>query len=162
VNGNGHVQLKVKNYGTNGSGDLVVEASNGSETSHYIDTGMNDSAYPPTAPYLGTTNDGYIIVVGNTTNATTEPGGSLYIQTLQSNSVIVMAAGINGANNPLIITSTNIIGNGSGLTNVPIWLATNNIVVPLVQPGYSGLWSSNGWLYHITAQHPNGVLITAP
>jgi hypothetical protein len=50
-------------------------------------------------------------------------------------------------------------GNGSALTN--FWYPTN-FSIPIVPTGKSGIWVSNGWLYYLTAQHPNGVLISAP
>jgi hypothetical protein len=57
------------------------------------------------------------------------------------------------------VTASNYVGNGSGLTN--IWYPTN-FAKPTIPTGSSGVWVSNGWMYYLTTQHPNGVLITAP
>ncbi|MDR3414053.1 MAG: hypothetical protein P4L87_24345, partial [Formivibrio sp.] len=51
---------------------------------------------------------------------------------------------------------------GGIYTSNAVWLATNNVTPPAVRGGFAGIWSSNGWLYSVTAQHPNGVLISAP
>lgn len=63
------------------------------------------------------------------------------------------------ASNNVISVSGQFIGNAVGLTN--FWYQTN-FARPTVPTGQSGIWVSNGWMYYLTAQHPNGVLISAP
>lgn len=52
-----------------------------------------------------------------------------------------------------------LYGNGAGLTNI---CYPTNFAKPTVPNGMAQFWVSNGWVYYLTTQHPNGVLITAP
>lgn len=63
------------------------------------------------------------------------------------------------ASNLTSVVGGQFTGNGLGLTNLT-W--PTNFALPAVVPGKVVKWFSNGWEYNITAQHPNGVLISAP
>lgn len=124
ANTNTYAQMKVKNYssGNDASSDFTAEADNGTETSYYLNLGINGSGYVPTLTrYAGGTNDAYINVVGNPTNKAGN-GGNFYITTAQSNTVIGIYAGSTNAtltvsNGALRVIGT-ISGNGDGLTNL--------------------------------------------
>ncbi|RYY30671.1 MAG: hypothetical protein EOO04_04215 [Chitinophagaceae bacterium] len=63
-----YLQINVQNRssGTSASSDLVATADNGTETSNYIDMGVNSSAYNSTAiPILNGANNTYLYGAGN-------------------------------------------------------------------------------------------------
>ena len=61
---NSYLQLNIQNQssGTSASSDVVATADNGSETTNYIDMGINGSAY--TGGAEGNANDAYIYNIG--------------------------------------------------------------------------------------------------
>ncbi len=63
-----YLQINVQNRSAtaSASSDLVATADNGSETSNYIDMGINSSVYNSTAvPVLNGANNGYLFSAGN-------------------------------------------------------------------------------------------------
>lgn len=63
-----YLQINVQNRssGTNASSDLVATSDNGTETSNYIDMGINSSGYNNTSiPILNGINDTYLYAAGN-------------------------------------------------------------------------------------------------
>lgn len=64
---NNYFQMNIKNS-SSGSGattDIVATADNGTETSNYVDLGINGSGYTGSAIQTGVANDGYLISAGN-------------------------------------------------------------------------------------------------
>jgi len=61
---NNYLQLNIQNQnaGTNASSDVVATADNGSETTNYVDMGINSSAN--TAGIMGAANDAYLYNLG--------------------------------------------------------------------------------------------------
>ena len=61
----GYLQINVKNdnAGPNSSGDYVVTANNGSDTTHYADFGKNSSTFDSVDYPLYNANDGYLFDV---------------------------------------------------------------------------------------------------
>ena len=59
-----YAQLNIRNLhnGSQASSDIIATADNGSETSNYIDLGINSSTF---AGYVGFANDGYLYSTGN-------------------------------------------------------------------------------------------------
>jgi len=59
-----YAQLNIRNLhnGSQASSDIIATADNGSETSNYIDMGINSSGF---ADYVGSANDGYLYSTGN-------------------------------------------------------------------------------------------------
>jgi len=72
-----YVQLNVQNTSNTGSGDLVVTADDGTDTSYFIDVGIQGSNAP-----LGALqpHDGYLLVKGDDANTT----GNLIVGTVSS------------------------------------------------------------------------------
>jgi hypothetical protein len=63
-----YLQINIKNSsnGTNASSDLVATSNNGSETTNYIDMGINSGGYSNTTfPVLGGANTAYLYATGN-------------------------------------------------------------------------------------------------
>ena len=64
---NNYFQMNVKNLsnGTNATSDLVATADNGTESTNYVDFGINGSGYTGSAIQTGVANDAYLISAGN-------------------------------------------------------------------------------------------------
>ena len=64
---NNYFQMNIKNSsnGTNATSDIVATADNGTESSNYVDLGINGSGYTGSAIQTGVANDGYLISSGN-------------------------------------------------------------------------------------------------
>lgn len=75
------VQLNLQNLNGNGSGDIVVTANNGTDTTYFIDMGMNGDLYSIAEYNSMKALDGYLVVQGDTGN----PGGNLVIGTATPN-----------------------------------------------------------------------------
>ena len=88
-----YVQNNIQNLNNGGSGDYVVTADNGSDSTGYIDVGMNGGnyTYQTSAGETGPTksNDGYVIVVGSTGQGK----GNLIIATGTANTDASMTLG---------------------------------------------------------------------
>ncbi len=64
---NNYFQMNIKNNssGANATSDIVATANNGTETSNYVDLGINGSGYNGGTIETGVANDGYLISAGN-------------------------------------------------------------------------------------------------
>ena len=60
VDGYGQVNIRNSYAGTNSSGDLVVTANNGSDTTNYIDLGINNSSFSNGSWTINGAGDGYL------------------------------------------------------------------------------------------------------
>jgi hypothetical protein len=83
--GNSYLQLNIQNRstGTTATADLVITANNGTDTSNYINLGINNSGYNDPTFSNGTGFDGYLFV----------NGGNLDIGTQTTNTFIEFHAG---------------------------------------------------------------------
>jgi hypothetical protein len=72
---NNYLQLNIQNRstGTSASSDIVATADNGSETTNFIDMGINGSGY--TNGIFGGANDGYLYNIGGNMNIGTGTAG---------------------------------------------------------------------------------------
>lgn len=132
-NVNNYYQIKVKNTnaGTSASSDIVAEANDGSETTNYVDLGINSSAYTDGA--VGIAHDSYLL----------NQGGALYLGTTSANSLNLFTNN-NWASPALSITSAgSVLVNGSPIgglpTNYPLlngsFVLGNSIAYGYLNPG---------------------------
>jgi hypothetical protein len=138
TNFNGYTQVTMRNIssGDQATGDFVVTADDGNDTTNFINMGFTGSGYNGLLANnsLGTSvfaNDGYLYTQGNVA------GGNLVLGSNQANGVVRIIA--NGASNIGDVVATfsagglnvngNVtgnffIGNGSQLTNLPVQSGT--------------------------------------
>lgn len=106
-----YLQINLFNSTANGSADYVATADTGTDTTHYIDLGINNSNYGTGAL------DGYLVVVGD---ATGDPGGNLMIGSITSGKQIdFVIGGFEAAN----VVARMIDDTGFRLTKKPIIFA---------------------------------------
>jgi hypothetical protein len=63
-----YTQVNHENINPNGSGDFVVTADDGNDTNHYVDLGINGSAYSDPAYSALKAHDAYLYVASSGTN----------------------------------------------------------------------------------------------
>jgi hypothetical protein len=109
---NGYAQLNIQNVdsvGTQNSADFIATAPNGTDTSHYIDMGINGNNYSSGSWTISGANDGYVYInQGNLTLGTDTQGTTVKVHvggTLAAN----VAATFNSSN--VIIGGNLIISN---------------------------------------------------
>ena len=137
-NVNNYTQIQIQNIssGTYASSDFIATTNNGTDSSNYIDLGINNSNFSTSTWTISGGNDGYLYVdAGNLTLGTDTPGKNVAIHvggTLASNIVatfnsttnttstntgaLTIAGGIGVSGGVFVggtITSTNIIVNGA-------------------------------------------------
>jgi hypothetical protein len=120
--GNNYLQLNIQNRGTgnNASADLVITANNGTDSTNFINLGINNSGYNDPAFTNGTGFDGYLFI----------DGGDLDIGTRTSGKAIEFhAGGATQADTIARISSSglNIVSGGlqiSGISVIPSSYAT--------------------------------------
>lgn len=111
VNSYTQMSLQNKSAGNAASSDMVLTADNGSDTTHYLDIGINSSTYNQAAYNIGGANDGYIYTAS----------GHLSIGTAAAKDVIFHTGGT---------TSTNEVGrwkHGVGLQSVLGFIVTTAV-----------------------------------
>jgi hypothetical protein len=118
--GNTYVQVNIQNRatGTTATADLVITANNGTDTSNFINLGINNSGYNDPTFSNGSGLDGYLFV----------NGGSLDIGTATSNTQIefhvggttaarsiatVSSSGLNVVSGNLTVANTGVLLSGS-------------------------------------------------
>lgn len=103
---NSYMQMNIRNLstGTQSSSDYVATANNGTETTNFINMGINGSGYVYQAGNpieTGKFNDGYIISSGN----------DLYVvNNNATKGIIFLAGGTAPANEAMRITSAELVG----------------------------------------------------
>ncbi len=136
---NGYGQLNVRNSlsGTNASGDIVVTANTGSDTSNFIDLGINNTGFTTTSWTINGALDGYLYTSDGNLSigaASTSKYLSLFAGgTLAENEQVRVTTtgvgiGTTNATSKLtvggdvrvsgVITATSYIGSGSSLTGL--------------------------------------------
>ena len=91
-----YLQVNLQNFTPTGSGDFVVSADTATDSTNFIDLGINNSTYSD--PNYSATKklDGYLFVQGP---ATTGAGGNLIIGTASSLTNLIFIVGGTTANN---------------------------------------------------------------
>ncbi len=99
---NNYLQLNVRNLsnGTGASSDLVATADNGSETTNYVNLGINSSGYTPNA--TGKPDDGYLLSNGN----------DFYLENLNTAKDVIFSTGT-GTAERMRLTSAGYLGIGT-------------------------------------------------
>jgi hypothetical protein len=122
------------NAGNFASADYVATADNGSDTSNYIDLGINNSNFSdPNYSALGT-NDGYLYI----------NGGNLLFGTDTGHNLIFTTNGLLSTDVRMVILSTGNIGIGTSNPGAPLTvvgvISSNNTII--AANGNSELWNS--------------------
>ena len=106
-NVNGYTQVQIQNTnagGANTSADFIATAPNGTDTTNYIDMGINGNAWNTSSWTVSGANDGYLYV----------DGGNLTLGTDTVGKTVVIHVGGTYANNIVATFSANNIGATSG------------------------------------------------
>jgi hypothetical protein len=138
VNGYGQVNVRNSLSGANASGDIVVTANSGTDTSNFIDLGINNAGFTTTSWTINGALDGYLYTSdGNLSIGAASASKYLSLfagGTLAANEQVrVTSTGVGiGTTNPTskltvtgdvnitgVVTATSFSGSGSGLTNIP-------------------------------------------
>ncbi len=117
---NDYLQIGVQNTnsGSNASSDVVATSDDGTDSTNYIDMGINSSTYAPTVDNFGGPHDGYLYTYSR----------NLLVGTAKTNSDIIFLVGggqtkFNAVLRMDAATGNIIVGKGENNTN-----ATGNII----------------------------------
>lgn len=124
--GNTYLQLNIQNRatGTTATADLVITANNGTDSSNYINLGINNSGYNDPAFSNGTGLDGYLFINGGNLDIGTQTLGKDIEFHVGGTTVDKIIAKINesGLN---ILSGTYRINNIPYNTNIITFLSSN-------------------------------------
>jgi len=84
-------QVNLQNFDGRGSGDYVITANNGTDTTYYVDVGINGSQYNLPSFNITWPNDGYIYAQGAASSG--QPGGNLVIGATTTDKDIIFFQG---------------------------------------------------------------------
>jgi hypothetical protein len=101
--GGRYYQINLQNLDPLGSGDIVVTADDGNDSSNYVAMGINNSQYSDPFFPAGLPNDAYVFVTG----------GNLALQSISHN--IELFSG-NYSQAQIKLTTSNVLQLGSGVT----------------------------------------------
>jgi hypothetical protein len=156
---NGYVQLNIQNIDSVGnlvSADFIATAPNGTDTTHYIDVGINGNNWSSGSWTVSGPNDGYVYInQGNLTLGTDTLGTTVKVHvggTLAGN--VVGTFNSNGLSVAGNVTGTYFIGDGSQLTNLPgggSSYSNVNVAAYLNTAGYN-LYSNINVAAYLTTQ----------
>lgn len=99
---NSYYQINLQNLDSQGSGDIVVTADDGSDGSNFITFGINNSQYSDPQYPIGFPHDGYVFVTG----------GNLGLQS-QNHDIQLVAGNLNVPQ--IILTTSNVIQLGQNV-----------------------------------------------
>lgn len=102
---NNYTQINIRNAstGANASGDVIVTADNGDDSTNYIDFGINNSLFSSPTWTINGANDGYLYT----------SDGNLSIGAAGTKYVSFFTDGLLAANERLRITSDGLVGIGT-------------------------------------------------
>jgi hypothetical protein len=103
---NGYLQFNITNNSTGGqaSTDIVATANNGTETTNYVDLGMNGGGYNSANNILSGPDNGYLYSAGN---------DFIIGNSSASHDLILFSGGINTSNERMRLTSAGKVGIGT-------------------------------------------------
>ena len=117
--GNTYLQLNIQNRatGTDASADLVITANNGTDSTNYINLGINNSGYNNSAFTNGTGYDGYLFIDGgNLDIGTRTPGRIIEFHaggTTQEKTIArISESGLNVVSGNLTVNNTGVLLQG--------------------------------------------------
>jgi hypothetical protein len=171
ANQNGYSQfhLRNSNTGSNASGDLVITTDNGTDTTNFIDLGINNTGFSTSTwtvngsldGYLYSSNTNFSVGVAFTSRYLSFfAGGTLAanekmrmtdtgvgIGTTNTSNTLQVGAGItfnpSGINVTGIISATSFVGNGSGLTGAGATLNDDTSTASNMYPVFSSSTSGS-------------------
>lgn len=118
--GNSYVQINIQNRatGTDASADLVITANNGTDSSNYINLGINNSGYNNSSFNNATGYDGYLFIDGGDLDiGTRTPGKIIEFHaggTTESKVIArISETGLNLISGNLTVNSTGVVLSGS-------------------------------------------------
>ena len=129
-NANSYVQLNIQNIdsvGTNNSADFIATAPDGTDSSKYIDMGINGNNFSSSSWTVSGKDDGYLYVnTGNLTLGTDTPGTTVKVHvggTLAANVVTTFNSSNVAINGNLILGNTYVptANNSVGTTGQIAW-----------------------------------------
>lgn len=112
-----YVQINHQNMNGNGSGDIVVTANMGTDSTYYIDLGINGNTYNYDGFTYAKPLDGYLIVQGDTS---ADPGGNLVIGTTTEGKDILF---VNGSIDESEVVMKYVYHEGFHLLQKPVYFA---------------------------------------
>jgi len=132
VNGYGQVNVRNSLSGANASGDIVVTANSGTDTSNFIDLGINNAGFTTTSWTINGALDGYLYT----------SDGNLSIGAASASKYLsLFAGGTLAANEQVRVTSTGV---GIGTTNPTSKLTVTGLDTTLGLGNTSSLGMSVG------------------
>lgn len=138
ANSYSQVNSTNKSNGTSASSDWVATADTGTDSTNYIDMGINSSAYSDAAYTIGGALSAYLY----------SNGGTLTIGTQSATSLIFFTGGTLAANKRVEVTSTGLVNIGTAAVN----LTANGIVRigvsggSIIDIGPGGTGGSSIWM----------------
>jgi hypothetical protein len=140
--GNNYLQVNIQNRatGTTATADLVITANNGTDSSNYINLGINNSGYNDPNFSNGSAYDGYLFVNGGSLDLGTQTTGTsieFHIggTTLDKTIARITSAGLNIVTGNLsvsgnsVATSANLFATGSVLDNKINSLSGSSVLI---------------------------------
>jgi len=118
--GNSYLQLNIQNRatGTTSTADLVITANNGTDTTNYINLGINNSGYNDPAFSNGSGLDGYLFINGGSLDIGTQTTGTsieFHVggTTLDKTIARIDSSGLNIVSGNLTVSGTRVLLSGS-------------------------------------------------
>jgi len=127
---NGYVQLNIQNINTVGnlvSADFIATAPNGSDTTNFIDMGINGNNYSQSFWTISGANDGYVFINGgHLTLGTDTPNKTVSIHTggILANNIVTTFSSSNVTIKPnLVVTNSYVpsLANSAGVAGQVVW-----------------------------------------
>lgn len=149
VNSYSQVNSVNKSNGTSASSDFVATADTGTDSTNYIDMGINSSTYSDAAYTIGGALSGYIYTNGGTLTIGTQSAQALIFHT---NGTLAANERMRIASDGLIYMGTNT-ANATGLGVVRILQGTSFIDIGERSTGNATIWLHATSVTHTTSNY---------